>query len=108
MLPERPNHSAHDFIILLCDSSQRLNATPVSFDAVINLLAYRWIRLIRRVIGNRQMRTVPKLLGLIAVGLALSSPLLAQPNAPIPVVLSTDVGNEIDDQWAIMYLLFNS
>jgi hypothetical protein len=26
-------------------------------------------------------------------------------NARIPVVLSTDVGNEIDDQWAITYLL---
>src|SRR5229473_6974469 len=25
--------------------------------------------------------------------------------ARIPVVLSTDVGNEIDDQWAITYLL---
>ena len=25
--------------------------------------------------------------------------------ASIPVVLSTDVGNEIDDQWAITYLL---
>jgi len=24
---------------------------------------------------------------------------------PIPVVLSTDVGNEVDDQWAIVYLL---
>ena len=27
------------------------------------------------------------------------------PDARIPVVLSTDVGNEIDDQWAITYLL---
>ena len=27
--------------------------------------------------------------------------------ARIPVVLSTDVGNEIDDQWAIVYLLAN-
>ena len=26
----------------------------------------------------------------------------------IPVVLSTDVGNEIDDQWTIVYLLINS
>ena len=26
-------------------------------------------------------------------------------NPPVPVVLSTDVGNEIDDQWAIVYLL---
>jgi purine nucleosidase len=33
--------------------------------------------------------------------------LLAQHDAPIPVVLSTDVGNEIDDQWAIVYLLCN-
>jgi purine nucleosidase len=27
------------------------------------------------------------------------------PNARVPVVLSTDVGNEIDDQWTITYLL---
>jgi len=27
------------------------------------------------------------------------------PDARVPVVLSTDVGNEIDDQWAITYLL---
>ena len=26
---------------------------------------------------------------------------------PIPVILSTDVGNEIDDQWAITYMLVN-
>ena len=25
----------------------------------------------------------------------------------IPVILSTDVGNEIDDQWAVTYLLLN-
>jgi inosine-uridine nucleoside N-ribohydrolase len=28
-------------------------------------------------------------------------------NAKIPVILSTDVGNEIDDQWAVAYLLVN-
>ena len=27
--------------------------------------------------------------------------------AKIPVILSTDVGNEVDDQWAIAYLLVN-
>ena len=31
----------------------------------------------------------------------------AQPQGEIPVILSTDVGNEIDDQWAIAYLLTN-
>ena len=25
----------------------------------------------------------------------------------IPVILSTDVGNEIDDQWAVAYMLVN-
>jgi len=44
---------------------------------------------------------------LIAGGLLLGSPLFAQNNVCIPVVLSTDVGNEIDDQWAIVYLLAN-
>jgi purine nucleosidase len=29
----------------------------------------------------------------------------AEVNGRVPVVLSTDVGNEIDDQWAIVYLL---
>ena len=29
----------------------------------------------------------------------------AQTDARIPVILSTDVGNEIDDQWAVAYLL---
>jgi purine nucleosidase len=28
-------------------------------------------------------------------------------NAKIPVILSTDVGNEIDDQWAVVYMLSN-
>jgi len=30
---------------------------------------------------------------------------VAQSTARIPVILSTDVGNEIDDQWAVTYLL---
>lgn len=25
--------------------------------------------------------------------------------APVPVILSTDTGNEVDDQWVILYLL---
>ncbi|MEG9431136.1 nucleoside hydrolase [Terriglobus sp. ADX1] len=27
------------------------------------------------------------------------------PKAPVPVILSTDTGNEVDDQWVILYLL---
>jgi inosine-uridine nucleoside N-ribohydrolase len=38
---------------------------------------------------------------LMGAGLICATP------ARIPVVLSTDVGNEIDDQWAIVYLLSN-
>src|SRR5579872_2066615 len=38
------------------------------------------------------------------LGLALAAQLIAA-DARIPVVLSTDVGNEVDDQWAIVYLL---
>src|SRR5580700_11569046 len=36
--------------------------------------------------------------------LATCLPLMAA-DTRIPVVLSTDVGNEVDDQWAIVYLL---
>jgi inosine-uridine nucleoside N-ribohydrolase len=31
----------------------------------------------------------------------------ASPQTRVPVILSTDVGNEIDDQWAVVYLLTN-
>ena len=37
--------------------------------------------------------------------LFLAAASLAWAQAKIPVVLSTDVGNEVDDQWAIVYLL---
>jgi inosine-uridine nucleoside N-ribohydrolase len=40
---------------------------------------------------------------LVILGLAWSLPAQAK----IPVILSTDVGNEIDDQWALAYLLVN-
>ena len=43
---------------------------------------------------NRFTFVVGALLGAAAFG-----------QSRIPVVLSTDVGNEIDDQWAIVYLL---
>lgn len=41
---------------------------------------------------------------IIVFGLAASS-FGAEVNTRVPVVLSTDVGNEIDDQWAVVYLL---
>lgn len=41
----------------------------------------------------------------LLVILCLSSSLRVR--AEIPVILSTDVGNEIDDQWAVAYLLVN-
>jgi purine nucleosidase len=40
---------------------------------------------------------------LVILGLAWSLPAQAK----VPVILSTDVGNEVDDQWAIAYLLMN-
>lgn len=40
--------------------------------------------------------------GLVSTGAVYAA---QNPGARIPVVLSTDVGNEIDDQWAITYLL---
>lgn len=42
----------------------------------------------------------------IAVLIALAASLSAAARG-IPLILSTDVGNEIDDQWAVMYLLTN-
>ena len=42
------------------------------------------------------------LLSVISTGLVYGA---QNPDARIPVVLSTDVGNEIDDQWTITYLL---
>ncbi len=51
---------------------------------------------------------IPKIRWLVFAALLLPGlPLVAQNPARIPVVLSTDVGNEIDDQWAIVYLLTN-
>jgi inosine-uridine nucleoside N-ribohydrolase len=47
---------------------------------------------------------MPKLLLSLLLLLSSSVVALAQ-TTRIPVVLSTDVGNEIDDQWAITYLL---
>src|SRR5579872_7626456 len=43
----------------------------------------------------------------LAFGLlcGLILPALRGADQRIPVVLSTDVGNEVDDQWAIVYLL---
>ena len=53
------------------------------------------------------MRERRQALGLVLLCLvAAASVRGASPlNARIPVVLSTDVGNEIDDQWAVTYLL---
>jgi purine nucleosidase len=53
------------------------------------------------------MNTKCLLLGaLIGVIFPFAHGMSATP-ARIPVILSTDVGNEIDDQWAIVYLLTN-
>lgn len=45
------------------------------------------------------------LLCLVIVFISVSTSFGAQVTPRVPVVLSTDVGNEIDDQWAIVYLL---
>jgi inosine-uridine nucleoside N-ribohydrolase len=52
------------------------------------------------------MRPLKQLLCLVILVLGVAGSVLAtQRVKKIPVVLSTDVGNEIDDQWAITYLL---
>lgn len=52
------------------------------------------------------MSTKRLLLGILGIAFLLTGSAGAAP-ARIPVILSTDVGNEIDDQWAIVYLLTN-
>src|SRR5262245_15000907 len=52
------------------------------------------------------MRPLKQLLCLVILMIGATNSLAATPPVKkIPVVLSTDVGNEIDDQWAITYLL---
>lgn len=51
------------------------------------------------------MRRGPQLAVAIFAGMLLACAVPA--NAKTPVILSTDVGNEIDDQWAVVYLLAN-
>ena len=51
--------------------------------------------------------TLFRLLGRLAPLLLLVSFSAAHGFGKIPVLLSTDVGNEIDDQWAITYMLLN-
>src|SRR6202171_3413546 len=53
------------------------------------------------------MRLLRDLIRLSLLSLVSTGGLCGAQNADarIPVVLSTDVGNEIDDQWAITYLL---
>ena len=64
----------------------------------------------RKIGGVRARRGHSRLgaqVGSLRLGAGLVSLLLMSvcAQARIPVVLSTDVGNEIDDQWAIVYLL---
>src|SRR6202158_1122144 len=53
------------------------------------------------------MRLLKHLVRLVLLSIASTGMMYGGQNADgkIPVVLSTDVGNEIDDQWAITYLL---
>ena len=53
------------------------------------------------------MRLLKYLISLSLLSMISTGAMYAAPSADVrmPVVLSTDVGNEIDDQWAITYLL---
>jgi purine nucleosidase len=55
--------------------------------------------------GMKTTRLWCSLIYSLLVILGLGSSLRVR--AEIPVILSTDVGNEIDDQWAVAYLLMN-
>ena len=58
-------------------------------------------------IGRRNMRLLRHLIRLVLFSIVSTGVIYGSQNADarMPVVLSTDVGNEIDDQWAISYLL---
>ena len=59
---------------------------------------------------GRKMRMLSHLIRLALLSIISTGVMYGAQNgdARIPVVLSTDVGNEIDDQWAITYLLIQS
>ena len=63
--------------------------------ATLTTMDLRHMRLVRHLI-------LFTLLSIISTGVVYGA---QDADARIPVVLSTDVGNEIDDQWAITYLL---
>lgn len=60
--------------------------------------------LLNRRPGPPKRRTVSFAISILA-GILLIGTVPA--NAKIPMILSTDVGNEIDDQWAVVYTLAN-
>lgn len=49
------------------------------------------------------MRRFIQFLPVLITALAMAAPALAK----TPVILSTDIGNEVDDQWAIAYMMLN-
>ena len=52
------------------------------------------------------MKKGRRTVGTVAAGLILvlaAAPLVAQ--TPVPVILDTDIGDDIDDTWALAYLL---
>ena len=58
-------------------------------------------RHLRRSTGKTWLNSLLRLAGVwVILGLGTA-------HAKIPVILSTDVGNEIDDQWAVVYLLIS-
>src|SRR5690349_1644127 len=54
---------------------------------------------------RERTRLIP--MGTIILRVFVLAALCVCANAKTPIFLSTDVGNEVDDQWAIVYLLTN-
>ncbi len=61
--------------------------------------------LVPRLVPGPMAGLVLRLALLFSITAWATSSAMGSPPGRIPVVLSTDVGNEIDDQWAIVYLL---
>lgn len=60
----------------------------------------------RRLAGGERLRAA-RFIGLAFVAFALCGARCLAADGKIAVILSTDVGNEIDDQWAIVYMMVN-
>jgi len=96
-------------IILNRSSTQRRLQGDLHKVAVADAEASLGLRLVLTM-KEQTMRLLRHLIRLALVSVITTGVIYAarNPVARVPLVLSTDVGNEIDDQWAITYLLLQA